>query len=184
LSLSWQVFSNGVLINLIRSTAVDPTVFQLSPYTLAAGSTYSFTATVFKTSTLQSTSNTVLVVVQPGRIKAVLSCSNEVTFSSDKRLTIDASGSYDEDKPGVFGLSAGLSFTWSCQTIKPKLSTSCSVYVVNSGVPNQPTLTFLSIAQNVPSTSLITVLVTSGTRVEQTNVSVYHIVFYTFLLFR
>jgi hypothetical protein len=172
LLLTWTVFSNGVLSNTILSTSTDPAVFHLSPYSLTVGITYTIVATIYETSTLMSASNSVTVVVQPGNIKAVLSCSQQISFSSDKRLTIDASKSYDEDKPALSGVAAGLSFSWTCQMISPKLSSTCSFYILNSDLVNQPAITLTSIAQFVPSKSLLTVYVTEGKRIDQTNVTV------------
>ena len=167
LMYSWTVSQNNIDIINIVSVSKDPTTFVLPPYSLASNSYYKvkFTATIKET--LMSSSTSVSVFVQQGKLVSVITGGLFRNIQSLRTIMVDASSSYDEDKNGVTGTTAGLAFSWSCIQTSPVLNQSCLsiIRIVSVG----SIATVFANAVGVDSAGQLTVQVSdmTSTRVSQ-----------------
>ena len=116
LKYTWTVQDPTDPTKTFASSSIDPTKFQINPYTLASGSTYDVTlrvdvmkdkvgsvvlssATTVPTSVFAFSGNVIAA------IRGGLSRQNPV----DRSLLLDASSSYDENS-----LTTVLSYSWNC----------------------------------------------------------------------
>jgi hypothetical protein len=123
---TWRVASGGVELPALRSTSKDPSKFLLAAYSLSAGSSYDISVTAAITGASQSSSTAVQAFVRSGAVQAVIKGGYSTALRIGEKLTVDASGSYDEDRNGVYGASAGLFFSWSCVQTAPVFNSTCS----------------------------------------------------------
>lgn len=81
-------------------------------------------------------------------------------------LTVDASGSYDQDQPGVLGTQAGLSFRWSCsqETTTSSGSSVCSVIISQVSDPAKIVVVAAGSSSPPGTTSVVTVSVMKAVR--------------------
>jgi len=89
-------------------------VFTLAGYSLPAGSVYKLTVTVTSTISSRTASSIVTITVDPGVLIPIITGSATQIVQLNRQTSIDGSKSYDQDKPGVTGRAAGLSYSWSC----------------------------------------------------------------------
>lgn len=116
---SWQLFENSstsLILLAATSQAVEPSIFTLSPYTLAVNTLYLITVTVTVENSLLSppASSTITVFVAPGALVAAVLGGNFRTVRMDHIGVLDGSLSVDEDVATMTGVRAGLAFSWSC----------------------------------------------------------------------
>jgi hypothetical protein len=126
LSYAWTVKQGNTLVSTSAIALRDPSRLRLPAYFLQANALYDISLQVTILSTLQSSSTSVQVFVTPGNIIAVVAQGLSRSVRVEGGLTIDGSGSYDEDQFGVTGQAAGLSYSWSCAQLKPTLSSTCT----------------------------------------------------------
>lgn len=120
LEYSWKLYS-GVndLSGVVQSLSLDPRTYRLPPFALDIGVFYTLTLTVRHTQSLQASSASVRFVVAKGNVVAVVAGASTKSVRSDGSVTIDASGSYDEDIAVARGSSAGLLFEFTCVQLSP-----------------------------------------------------------------
>ena len=162
LQSSWSVFVNGVQTLSLQSTSKQSGTFLVPSYTLQTTSLYTFVVSVFDQSSLSSSSAQVQVYVEQSALVAIVTGGLMRSIAFNVTSTVDASGSYDQDKLGVTGLAAGLSFMWSCVTLTPALSDVCALDVVGSVV--SPTLGIFAGASAINSTCSFSVTVYDKSR--------------------
>ena len=116
LKYTWTVQDLQDPTTTFASGSVNPTKFQINPYTLTAGSTYGVTLrvdvlkdsvgnVVLSSATTAPTSVFALFGSVVAAVKGGLSRQNPV----DRSLLLDASSSYDEDS-----LTTVLTYSWNC----------------------------------------------------------------------
>jgi len=187
LEYSWQLERNGVILTdvMFQSTSINPRVFQLSPYTLNVGELYVLRLIVKSSISQRSSSTSMSVYVEPGNIYALISGGNDVGLPVDGSIVIDGSLSYDEDEKGVFGVDAGLSYSFVCIQIEPFHSNDCVSSLLMESLPlsSSSSLRISPILSSsyhhhqsssnlIGSMYEITMLVTSGSRTSSTLVKV------------
>ena len=132
LSYSWIVYDSSFkTLTQMKSSSRDPKVFRAQPYSLLAGSTYVFRTEVHNTESGLSASADIVVYVKRGNIVARLFGGTTQSFRVIDRLTLDATGSYDEDQS--LDTSSDLRFIWTCNQQKPTFRDECGVNFVNTG---------------------------------------------------
>eukprot|EP00596_Hydrurales_sp_CCMP1899_P006119 CAMPEP_0119038606 /NCGR_PEP_ID=MMETSP1177-20130426/7626_1 /TAXON_ID=2985 /ORGANISM="Ochromonas sp, Strain CCMP1899" /LENGTH=205 /DNA_ID=CAMNT_0007001413 /DNA_START=82 /DNA_END=695 /DNA_ORIENTATION=+ len=111
LTYTWAVFVDGsqdfLLPKVDTSRQFD--TFALPSNSLAVGSLYTFMLTVLDSRSSLSSVDSVSLNVIPGDIMAVIEGGATTAVQFGGVLTLDASDSLDQDKPGLTGLAAGLS---------------------------------------------------------------------------
>ena len=171
LTFQWAAYVAGIQDFSLVSYSKQYYSYKLSPYSLTAGKTYTFTLTVIDGSTGLSSARSVQVIVVPSAVVAILSQGTTTTVYQGSNLTLSAATSYDMDKFGVTGTAAGLSFRWSCAQSLPVISTACS-FARPSGNSAQNLIIAAASSLTVGTTSVVTVYVTSAGRTSTTSVSV------------
>ena len=116
LKYTWTMQDPADLTKTFASSSIDPTKFQIAPYTLTAGSTY---GVVVRVDVMKSAvSNVVLssattvptsVFVLSGNVIAAVRGGLSRQNPVDRSLLLDASSSYDEDS-----LTTVLTYSWNC----------------------------------------------------------------------
>jgi hypothetical protein len=106
----------------LQSISKDPMRFLLSAYSLQTNQAYVITAKVTSLVSIPTGVASVQVFVNTGKVVAVVQGNSMRNMRTLDTLVLDASNSYDEDQHNVYGLSAGLTFAWSCVLIEPILS--------------------------------------------------------------
>jgi hypothetical protein len=129
LTYTWTLFSDRVQILDKLSTSRDPAKYLLPAYTLTAGVFYRILLSISAVGSAQSSEVSVQVYVQPGNVVAAVSGGLTRSVRVSDTLTLDASGSRDEDIPTATGLAAGLRFTWICTQSAPTFNSSCAAAV-------------------------------------------------------
>jgi len=137
LGYSWRLQRNGVMLTdaVFQSRSVNPKVFQLPPYILSVGELYVLTLSVKSSISQRSSSTSMSIFVESGKIYALISGGNDVGLPVDGMIVVDGSLSYDEDQSGVFGLSAGLSYSFVCVQIEPFHSADCGSTLLMEPLP-------------------------------------------------
>jgi hypothetical protein len=121
----WKVMnSNQQVISSVSSTSRDPSRFILPAFAFAANKIYNIQ--VSASFNQQVSSALVQINTLSGALVAVIQGSGNQVVRIGSSLTLDGSKSYDQDQNNVFGISAGLSFTWTCSQLSPVVSASCS----------------------------------------------------------
>jgi REJ domain len=82
------------------STSKQYYSYKLDPYTLAVNGLYTFELTVLDTVTLESSSNSVQVNVEPSDLVAVIRGGGTQAVLLGNSIILDASSSYDKDVAG------------------------------------------------------------------------------------
>lgn len=154
-------FTNATL----RSTSQNPAVFKLSAYTVTVGATYTITVSVLSTASGQRSSAAVQVKVARSDLVVVLNGGSTKYAMVGDMVTLDASGSYDKDYPQQPLPVAGVSYTWSCLTVAPVLSTACAVTLLNGDGPgHSSTMNVTSTYTALNTTSVVSVTVSDASR--------------------
>ena len=131
LSISWAVYKNGALDLSLLSSSKNPFGFRLPAFSLQPSNTYEVKLTATQQRSLASSSMTVTVLVGTGSLYAIIVGGAEQAARAEELASLDASASFDEDKQGVTGLDAGLSYDWTCQQSNP-LNEGCPYLVIDS----------------------------------------------------
>ena len=113
LKFTWTMQDPTNPLNAFSSSSVNPTRFQIDPYTMTAGTTYDVIlrvdvmrdTVVLSSATTAPTSVFVLIGNVIAAVKGGSSRQNPV----DRSLLLDASSSYDENS-----LTTVLSYSWNC----------------------------------------------------------------------
>jgi hypothetical protein len=129
LTYNWKFFSDGVQILDKQPTSRDPAKYLLPAYSLTAGSFYRITLSVSAVGSAQSSEVSVQVYVQPGSVVAAVPGGLTRAVRVSDTLTLDASGSRDEDIPTATGPAAGLRYTWACTQSAPAFNSSCAAAI-------------------------------------------------------
>jgi hypothetical protein len=120
----WKVMnSNLQVISSVSSTFRDPSRFTLPAFSFAANKIYKIQ--VSASFNQQVSSALVQINTLAGALIAAIQGSGNQVVRIGSSLTLDGSKSYDQDQSNVFGISAGLSFTWTCSQLSPVVSASC-----------------------------------------------------------
>lgn len=143
----------------LSTVSQNPNIFKLSPYSLLSNMDYEVTAFATVLNSPVTVLVKVIVSVQPSQIVARFQCGVIKYLKVGELYHIDASQSYDIDKPNIFGLDAQLLYRWSCNQIQPFYSEPCVLklplnYRLNS------TLDILPVYSTVASLSANRVTVT------------------------
>ena len=104
----------------------NPSLYTLPAYTLPASSSFRLNLVVTHAVSGISSTTTATVTVLQGSLVAVISGSPTQSIQLDVATTIDGSTSYDQDKAGVTGRAAGLSYLWTCTQQLPVYKGDCS----------------------------------------------------------
>jgi hypothetical protein len=120
----WKVMDNNLqVIFSVSSISRDPSRFALPTFSFAANKMYKIQ--VSASFNQQVSSALVQINTLSGAVAAVIQGSGNQVVRIGSSLTLDGSKSYDQDQNNVFGVSAGLSFTWTCNQLSP-VSTNCN----------------------------------------------------------
>ena len=171
LTFQWAAYVAGTQDFSLVSYSKQYYSYKLAPYSLIAGTTYTFTLTVIDGSTSLSSTRSVQVIVVPSAVVAVISQGSKATVYQGSNITLSAATSYDMDKFGMTGAAAGLSFKWSCAQTLPVISTACS-FTRPSGSNTQSLVVVAASTLAVGTTSVLTVYVTSAGRTSTTSITV------------
>ncbi|KAH8075279.1 calcium ion binding protein [Aureococcus anophagefferens] len=99
----------------LASASSDARSFRLDAFALDAGAAYELTVTATDAAGAVDASTTVLIdVVRSGVVAKIDGGDRVVSLSEGGAVTVDASGSVDEDVDGATGEAAGLAFSWTC----------------------------------------------------------------------
>lgn len=129
MGFNWTLFVDGAVVN-VASTTRDKTKYQLAPYSLLSGKTYSVLSTVWnKVNPSQIASVTTLVDVNKADVDAVILGNVNQLLPFDKTLIFDASGSIDKNEPS--NAQPILIYSWSCVTTTPQILSSCPSLVLS-----------------------------------------------------
>eukprot|EP01032_Pedospumella_encystans_P021074 gene21074-23917_t len=177
LDLTWTITSStgDASVASIRSSSVDPSVFRLAPFTLNVGHQYSVLLTVRSRLSGLSSTAAVAVTVPASNLVAKITGGAQRSLKYESSFTLDASRSYDEDVQGLFGVKAGLSYTWSCSQTFPEVSDVCPLQLLPSGPDSsweRPTIVAPLVALNTTSILTVTVRDASMQRSSTAQVSV------------
>lgn len=110
----------------VKSSSQDSAVFKLAPYALTVGAMYEVVLTVTSTISGVSSSTSTIVTVLPGGLVARIAQGTAALVQAGTTVSLDASGSYDQDVALLTGWDAGLSFQWSCEQLEPIFNPDCS----------------------------------------------------------
>jgi hypothetical protein len=125
LTYSWSVFTgNNKDISLV-SISKDPSKFTLPSYSLKPNLLYKIVVQVYGDEATSEAS--VQVLVDVGKVIAIIKGSSQKKVRLSETMTLDATMSFDEDNPDVYGKEAGLKFIWSCIQLQPFLNQSCGM---------------------------------------------------------
>jgi hypothetical protein len=169
LEYSWKISFNGLdKTYLLPSTSADPRVFKLPPFSLDVGSIYTLTLTARHTESLKASSSSVLVAVVRGEVVAQVKGSSQRGLRSGGSLLIDASFSYDKDNGmSSSGVSAGLTFGYSCVQISPSYKEVSDLVVTAENTPDRVTVSVPSGPVNLTNSVhkiIVTVTDSAGER--------------------
>lgn len=125
LDYQWQIYPDGSTVPLnITSTSKDPSIFSLPPYTLSANTVYNVLVNV--TDVADNTWSTAYtkLYVSHGLLIASFAGGSQRTIRVGGTLSLDPSGSYDEDVPPSMrsAARASLYFTITCIQTEPYIS--------------------------------------------------------------
>ena len=125
LQYSWSLTApTAIQQPAMSSSSRDPSKYLLPPFSLKTSIMYTLTATVTNAASKKSASTSVQVFVQPSILVAVISGGASQSARLNSQLSLDASGSYDQDQ--VSNGNVGLTYSWTCSQSSPVYSSSCS----------------------------------------------------------
>jgi hypothetical protein len=121
----WKVMNNNLqVISSMTSTSRDPSRFTLPSFSFTANKVYKIQ--VSASFNQQISSALVQINTSSGALVAVIQGSANQVVRLGSSLIVDGSKSYDQDQNNFFGVSAGLSFAWTCSQLLPVVGASCS----------------------------------------------------------
>jgi hypothetical protein len=121
----WKAMNSDLqVISSVSSTSRDPSRFTLPAFSLTANKIYKIQ--VSASFNQQVSSALAQINTLSGALVAVVQGVGNQVVRIGSSLSLDGSKSYDQDQNNVFGISAGLSFTWTCTQLSPVVSASCS----------------------------------------------------------
>ena len=131
LEYKWSVQKDGSdTIEKIFSSARSASAFKLKPFSLVAGTTYTISLSVMYSKDFMSSSASVSVYVVASDIVAVIFGGGSKSMIPGQNITLDASKSYDLDLD--YNELPVLQYSWSCFTVKPRLSQDCDLQYLSS----------------------------------------------------
>jgi hypothetical protein len=168
LQYSWDVrvrtAADGVYADSpLISTSQSQTVFKLPAYTLAVGSQYEVTLSVRSTASGLSATARSEVTVLPSSLVAKIAGGSSRFVAVGDTMTIDASGSYDEDQPTRTGLAALLTFSWECVQLAPTFSLTCPL-TMPASTAQLDKVNLVAPELSLNTTAQVTVTVSDGYR--------------------
>jgi hypothetical protein len=122
----WSVSQYDIPIKNVSSLSKDLSLLMLPKYSLLTNQYYTIILTVTKKISLLFSFSAVSIYVKQGNIVCLIRDGLIRNIKSGTSIFVDASSSYDEDLPGLFGEGAGLMLLWSCVKLSPLLSLDCS----------------------------------------------------------
>lgn len=142
LIFSWSVLEDGQPNVALQSESQDPSVFQLSPYKLSIGKTYSIVVTVQRAGSAVSSTDQVELVVESGPLVASIQGSSNIVIGSNESYTLDATASRDMNLPPVpvFASKTNFFLQWSCHQVEPELLGDCPGLGIVSYTMDEPIL--------------------------------------------
>jgi len=168
LSYTWSI--KNAITNASQSgvptLSRDPARLLLNSFALQTGGLYKVSVSATATGTAGGSYSTAMasvqVLVETGDIKVMVGGSTRRTVRLGELLSIDASGSYDEDFP--IGAGPQLRFSWSCMQSFPSISSHCrALFVENIFAASQSTdnvrLRALDVATNADAVATLSVVV-------------------------
>jgi hypothetical protein len=147
----------------LTSTSQSQTMFKLPAYTLAVGSQYEVTLSVRSTASGLSSSARTEVTVLPSSLVAKIAGGSSRSVMVGDAVTIDASGSYDEDQPTRTGLAASLTYSWEYVQLSPAFSLACPL-TMPAGTAQLDKVTLVAPELSLNTTTQVTVTVSDGYR--------------------
>jgi hypothetical protein len=168
LQYSWSVrvrtAADGVYADSpLISTSQSQTVFKLPAYTLAVGSHYEVTLSVRSTASGLSATARLEVTVLPSSLVAKIAGGSSGFLVVGDTMTIDASGSNDEDQPIRTGLAALLTYSWECVQLAPTFSLACPL-TMPAGTAQLDKINLVAPELSLNTTAQVTVTVSDGYR--------------------
>jgi hypothetical protein len=119
----WNIYQGTTILDLI-STAKDPSKFIVPAYSLQLNTGYQVQVTASYQGSSSSVSTQINVV--SGELTPIIQGGNDRVVRAGASLLLDGSKSSDQNKKDSSGLSAGLSYSWSCLQISPTLQENCN----------------------------------------------------------
>lgn len=132
LLFKWSITSNNVPQLDIQSASKDVTKYVLPSFSLRSNIFYEITLSVSGSSGGQVSRASIQVYVEMANVIAVINGDTLRSMRVSEQINIDGSASYDEDRSGVTGSTAGLLYTWSCLQLSPLFKDHCSDVFDNS----------------------------------------------------
>jgi hypothetical protein len=122
LQYTWSLFQGASLQYGVSSYAKDPRFYRLTPYSLAASTSYLLRVSVSTVSSPSVSLTTAQIVVNVGvyGVTALVAGGAVQTFGAGSTVALDASPSQDLDYPG-----ASLSYQWGCVEVSPNFGNLC-----------------------------------------------------------
>ena len=120
---TWQVYKGLQLQQNIVSKSLDVRIFELSPFTLEANTTFTVQISVASSvNPFAFSSAKVSVIVGVSGVIASLAGGSTRTVVSSEGFTLDASASYDIDYPTN---KSALQYRWNCYEYSPVYLNPC-----------------------------------------------------------
>ena len=176
LQYSWSVYKGKALDASVFSASKDPARLLVPAYALQTNTLYRMEVTV--TALSQSSTTSIQIYVESGDIIATLiGGSSGRNIRPFETLLLDGSKSIDEDVQGLFGMNAGLIYSWSCVQLLPELSEDCSaIFVQELFVDSQNmevlVLKVLESASDATGQVTLTVTDSSGSRTSSLSIEI------------
>jgi hypothetical protein len=153
----WSIYQGTTPLTLL-STAKDPSKFILPAYSLQLNSGYQVQVTATYQGSSSSVSTQVNVI--SGELIPVIQGGNDQVVRAGASLFLDGSKSSDQNQKGVVGLSAGLSYSWSCLQISPTLTETClNVFGSSHSLPSTDSIQLAAVLSAVGYVAQITMTI-------------------------
>ena len=133
LQYDWSYAIGGNNFMKLTSYA-NPTILPISPYFFNVSQTYLIILNVSIYELGVSSTSSVQITVQSGKIVPVIQGSLNRNVRVGEQLLIDASNSYDENILNRKGKFAGLVYQWTCIQIDPIFASDCSNILSNRSI--------------------------------------------------
>jgi hypothetical protein len=155
----WSIYQGTTPLTLL-STAKDPSKFILPAYSLQLNSGYQVQVTATYQGSSSSVSTQVNVI--SGELIPVIQGGNDQVVRAGAVLSLDGSKSSDQNKKGVIGFSAGLSYSWSCLQISPTLTETCLNVFGSSSLPSTDSIQLTAVLSAVGYVAQITMTISDA----------------------
>jgi hypothetical protein len=126
-SYLWSVYKGTTVLSNIISTSKDPSKFVIPAYSFPEVNSFYEIRVTASYNGQSSTYSTQLFVTSGNLIPVLNGASSGLLVREGSPLTVDGSRSYDQNQPSnlFVGLSAGLSYNWTCIQVKPVFLDHC-----------------------------------------------------------